>query len=120
MINSQENLEDQLQMTPQTWRAMQRGGIKPGDKLELEFLYDAPGQKEAESLVNFISSNSNARVIAKSTGIFRKKWTVEGSTPPEAVDEPFLLKWVRWMVLAGNQYDCEFDGWGAWAPDDAG
>ena len=49
----------------------------------------------------------------KSSGLLRKEWTVQGSTQPTTISPEILDQWVDWMVSAGFERGCEFDGWGA-------
>jgi hypothetical protein len=43
---------------------------------------------------------------------FRKRWSIVGRTQPTTISAAILDHWVDWMVRAGLQHDCEFDGWG--------
>ena len=39
-------------------------------------------------------------------------WVVSGRTQKTAVSKEILDQWVEWMVAAGFDHQCEFDGWG--------
>jgi hypothetical protein len=57
------------------------------------------------------------RVRPSGSGLLRRKgWTVTGSTRETKVSHDILDQWVTWMVAAGFETGCEFDGWGAPAP----
>jgi hypothetical protein len=43
---------------------------------------------------------------------FHRKWRVEGNTQTTAVSLEILDQWVTWMVTAGKERGCDFDGWG--------
>ncbi len=59
----------------------------------------------------------DVRVLSDGSGLLRKKrWTITGTTQPTNVSQGTLDEWVTWMVAAGFENGCEFDGWGAQVP----
>jgi hypothetical protein len=104
--NYDEILAKQLAMNRQTWAALQ-------SQLRLEFSYDAPSREAAESMVALIKEQTDYEVRAESSGSFlRRKWRVEGTTQKTAASAEMLDQWVTWMVTAGKERACDFDGWG--------
>jgi hypothetical protein len=109
-------LAQQLAMNQQSWQALQEHGVTEESELRLDFFYVAPGEREAENLRAFIQHETNydVRVRSSGGGFMRKKsWMVTGTTQPTKVSLDILNDWVGWMVAAGFERDCEFDGWGA-------
>jgi regulator of RNase E activity RraB len=41
-----------------------------------------------------------------------ERWGVQGSTNLTTISKSILDQRVEWMVAAGMDHDCEFDGWG--------
>ena len=114
-----EVLATQLAMNRQTWPALQGHGVTEEPELRLDFFYVAPSEQSASALAAFIQEETDyeVRVTSSGGGLLRKKdWSVSGSTQPTQVSQDVLDEWVSWMVAAGFEHDCEFDGWGAEAP----
>jgi hypothetical protein len=44
--------------------------------------------------------------------LLKREWTVAGSTQLTRISPEILDQWVDWMVAAGLERNCEFDGWG--------
>ena len=107
-------LAKQLTMNAATWAALQSHGVTPTSELRLDFSYVAPDQVSAEALKRVLDEQTDYSVEVQSEGsLFRKQWSVIGSTQPTAVSPAILDQWVDWMVTAGVHQGCEFDGWGA-------
>jgi hypothetical protein len=106
----------QLGMNQRTWAALQERGVAEGSGLRLDFLYQAPGESQARALAAFVDRETDyeVQVQSGSGGLFKKKqWTVSGTTKNTQISASILDQWVMWMVAAGFQEGCEFDGWGA-------
>ena len=109
-------LAAQLAMNEQTWQALQAHGAGGDSELRLDFFYDAPNHAQADALAAFIQRETDYDVSVNSSGggLLRKKdLAVTGTTQPTRVSQDILDQWVTWMVAAGFEYGCEFDGWGA-------
>jgi len=103
----------QLQMNRQTWAALQAHGVTADSQLRLEFSYNAPGRDAADALVALVRDQTDYDVQTKSAGGFlNRKWRVEGATQSTAISLEVLDQWVTWMVTAGKERGCDFDGWG--------
>ena len=114
-----EALAMQLAMNERSWEALQENGVTEGSELRLDFFYVAPGEQQANALAAFIEGETDYEVRVDSTreGPLRKKsWSVSGSTQNTQVSQEILDRWVSWMVAAGFEHDCDFDGWGAQVP----
>ena len=106
-------LATQLAMNRQTWAVLQQHGVTEQSQLRLDFSYNAPSKDAAEALVALIKDQTDYDVRAESSGSFlRRKWRVEGTTQKTAISPEILDQWVRWMVTAGKERVCDFDGWG--------
>ena len=115
MTNAQYEklLENQLLMNRQTWAALKQHGVTVESQLRLDFMYNAPSRQAADTLVALIREQTDYDLRALSSGAFlRRKWRVEGTTQKTAVSPEILDQWVTWMVTAGKERDCDFDGWG--------
>jgi regulator of ribonuclease activity B len=108
-----ELLAKQLAMNEQTWRILQGHGITPDSQVRLDFAYRAPNRAAAESLKGLLEDQTDYSVAVQSSGsLLRRDWTVAGSTQSTTISPEILNEWVDWMVTAGLERDCEFDGWG--------
>jgi hypothetical protein len=106
-------LAKQLAMNRQTWAVLQQHGVTEQSQLRLDFSYNAPSKDAAQTLVALIREQTDYDVRAESSGSFlRHKWRVEGTTQKTAVSPEILDQWVTWMVTAGKERLCDFDGWG--------
>jgi Regulator of ribonuclease activity B len=100
-------------MNQQTWLRLRELGVTPSTSLRLDFSYRAPDQKSAEALKELLADQTDYDVrVDSSGGLLSKKWTVQGTTQRTTVSPDVLDQWVDWMVTAGLERGCEFDGWG--------
>jgi hypothetical protein len=107
-------LAKQLVMNKETWTALQSHGVTASTPLRLDFAFAAPNRAKAEALRALLVDQTDYGVEVQSAGaLFRRRWSVTGSTKPTAISAEILAQWVTWMVTAGIQEDCDFDGWGA-------
>jgi hypothetical protein len=109
-------LAKQLAMNQGTWTALQSHGMTEDSELRLDFFFQAPGEKQAAALAALIDRETDYEVQVQSSGggvLKRKKWAVSGTTQSTQISPSILDQWVTWMVTAGFQEGCEFDGWGA-------
>ena len=111
--NYESALAHQLAMNKETWAALQQHGLTDQSKVRLDFTYLAPSRDAANALEQFLRDDSDYDLSVQSQGsFFRKTWTVTGTTQETAVFPEVLDQWVTWMVAAGRQHQCKFDGWG--------
>jgi Regulator of ribonuclease activity B len=108
------NLARQLSMNRETWRTLQEHGVSETAPIRIDFTYYAPNRKAADALQTLIKQQTDYDVAVQQEGrLLRRTWRVEGSTQPQAVSLSILDQWVQWMVVAGKECSCVFDGWGA-------
>ena len=108
-----ELLAKQLRMNEATWAALQRRGVTEASALRLEFAYRAPAERNAIALRTLLAAQTDYEVTVQSDGtLLRKRWSISGTTQPTAISPAILDQWVDWMVTAGLEHECEFDGWG--------
>ncbi len=106
-------LQKQLAMNRQTWAALQKHGVTEESQLRLDFSFNAPNREAADRLCTLLRDQTDYDVKVESDGPFlRRRWRVEGSTRNTAVSPAILDQWVTWMVSAGKDRACDFDGWG--------
>ena len=107
-------LARQLAMNEQTLATLRRHGLGPDTEVRLDFAYRAPNRRAAEGLKQLLAEQTDYEAAVKSDGgILRKRWSVVGRTQQTVVSSSILDQWVTWMVTAGLERECEFDGWGA-------
>jgi hypothetical protein len=76
-------------------------------------LRNAPNREAADRLCTFLQEQTDYNVKVESDGSFlRRRCRVEGSTQNTAVSPAILNQWVTWMVSAGKERACDFNGWG--------
>jgi len=106
-------LGKQLAMNRHTWCALQKHGVTEDRQLRLDFSYNVRSHEAADKLCTVLREQTDYEVKVESDGSFlRRKWRVEGKTQNMAVSPAILDQWVTWMVSAGKEHSCEFDGWG--------
>jgi len=106
-------LATQLAMNRQTWAVLQQHGVTEQSRLRLDFSYNAPNRKAADAMAALIQEQTDYDVRVESSGSFlRREWRVEGATQKTAISPEILDQWVTWMVTAGKERACDFDGWG--------
>lgn len=79
----------------------------------LDFSYNAPSREAADKMCALLREQTDYDVRVESSASFlRRKWRVVGRTQRTAVSLSILNQWVTWMVTAGKERSCDFDGWG--------
>jgi hypothetical protein len=106
------NLVTQLSSNPQTWQVLLDNGVTEETELEVEFLYYAPTKDKAELLKATLGEYGYSVSIKSSGTLLKRQWLVEGKTTPTTLTLAKLNQWVKWMVVAGEEYSSDFDGWG--------
>ena len=108
-----ELLAKQLAMNAESWRALQQRGVDESTQVRLDFVYHAPNKSAANQLRETLAAETDYDVVVKKEGgLLAKRWIVEGATQTTSISKSVLDGWVDWMVTAGAQHSCDFDGWG--------
>ncbi|NAE18349.1 ribonuclease E inhibitor RraB, partial [Enterococcus hirae] len=112
---TEETLGLQLQLNRTTWQALCEHGVQPGQALDVDVFYAAPGEEAARRLaVELTSVAGDARVGSTRSGLLRRRqWSVTGSLQLSQVSIEVLDAFVEHFVGVGARHGCEFDGWGA-------
>jgi len=106
-------LAKQLAMNRQTWAALQTHEVTEESRLRLDFSFNAPNREAAAGLCALLQEQTDYEVKVESDGSFlHRRWRVEGKTQATAFSPAILDQWVTWMVSAGKEHSCDFDGWG--------
>ena len=109
----EELLAAQQAMNKQTLSALRSHGLTPESEVRLDFTYLAPSAAAAEALAAFLTQETDYEAAARrSGGLLARSWGVTGKTQPTAISESILDEWVDWMITAGLERGCTFDGWG--------
>jgi len=111
-------LELQLRKNRDIWAELREHGVEDDTELRLGFIYAAPGDAEARSLVRFLRDETDYDVEAQARleddGDGTESWFVIGTTQPTALSLELLDDWAEWMIAAGAaEGPCAFDGWAA-------
>ncbi|HVF79478.1 MAG TPA: hypothetical protein VNA28_14375, partial [Solirubrobacteraceae bacterium] len=105
----------QLRTNREVWAGVQEH-LEPDSELRLGFVYLAPGEPEAQELVEFLDAETDYEVEARRRPGEEgaepdRAWIVIGTTQPTAVTLDMLDDWVEWMIAAGAAHGpCAFDG----------
>jgi len=121
--------ELQLIRNRDIWAGLQERGVAADDTaLRLGFIYVAPGEPEAQTLVDFLREETDYDVDVRARrdegpadpdadpddADPEDAWYVIGTTQPTPVTLELLDDWVEWMIAAGAaEGPCAFDGWAA-------
>lgn len=112
-------LEQQLEMNPRTWSALEQRGVGARTLIVVEFSFTAPGRRAARKLVKVLRERTNfsAEIVADGPRL-RRRWRVVGHTQPSTASVEMLNDWVTFMVTLGARTgECRFDGWGVTVPE---
>ena len=112
-------LEQQLEMNPRTWAALEERGVNTRTLLLIEYAFTAPTKKAAQGLIKALQAQTNftTELLAQGT-ILKRHWRVTGQTKPAAASVEMLNDWVTFMVGLGSKNgECRFDGWGVRVPE---
>ncbi len=110
-------LELQLRRNRDIWADLQEH-LAAESELRLGFIYVAPGEPEAQALVDFLREETDYDVEARSRRDDgpegEESWSVIGTTQTTTVTLELLDDWAEWMIAAGAVAGpCAFDGWAA-------
>jgi hypothetical protein len=115
----QRLLEQQLEMNPRTWAALEQRGVDARTPLVIDYAFTAPGKRQAKELVRvlLVRTNFASELVAEGPRL-RRRWRVVGHTQPATASVEMLNDWVTFMVTLGAKNGaCRFDGWGVKVPE---
>src|ERR1043165_4236389 len=108
MEDYKEIVNEQLAMNEITWQKLIQNGLTSNSEVQLDFSYFATSKGNVEALRNFLNNETDYDVLIK---IFNDTvWCLDGKTQKTTISLETLNQWVKWMVLAGQEYECKFDG----------
>jgi Regulator of ribonuclease activity B len=108
-----ELLTKMIVMNQQTWEALKKHGATEESQHQLDFYYYAPSREAANAMAALIRQETDYEVRVESDDSdLSGKWLVKGTTQKTTISLRILDDWVFWMVTAGRQQGCDFDGWG--------
>lgn len=105
------NLQNQLDMTPQTLQALLEAGVKEGARLKVEYFFFTNSMDKAEKLGHILAPDSDEVRVGESESD-KNIFVTTGWTNPIEITHGSLIRWVGEMCVLGHRNDCEFDGWG--------
>lgn len=111
-------LEQHLSHNRDIWARLREHGLEHDTDVRLGFIYVAPGEAEAETLVAFLREETDYEVSARlrpgDDHDAEPDWVVIGTTQPTPISLELLDDWCEWMIAAGAaEGPCAFDGWAA-------
>lgn len=107
----QENVTNQLAMTPQTVAQLRGLNVTPETQLKLEFFFYTNSPDKAAAL-SAVLSGMEYDVQHGPSPSDKRLQVVTGWTDKMPMHDATVLAWTKEMCEVGFQHDCEFDGWG--------
>jgi hypothetical protein len=113
-----ELLEQHLHRNKDIWVGLREHGLEDENEVRLGFVYVAPGEAEAQRLVDYLRNETDYELSARERpgeeSGDEPDWVVIGTTQPTAVSLELLDDWCEWMIAAGAaEGPAAFDGWAA-------
>ena len=113
MKSSPELISYHQALNRKTWRALEENGLRNDQEVELDFFYYCSDGKGANFLKDFLERETDYQASVRPAPDGREQaWSVRGKTQKTVITPEILDKWVEWMILAGQEFKCDFDGWG--------
>lgn len=107
----ENNLEKQLNMTPQTLAQLRQYNVTPERELKLEFFFYTNTAGKAAALASELSQ-MQYQVKYGASASDKKIQVVTGWTNGMPMSDTIVLEWTKRMCEVGFNQDCDFDGWG--------
>lgn len=105
------NIQKQVDMTPQTLDRLRKAGVSADKELKLEFFFytnsDDKAKKLADALAKLSYSVEHRLAAESKTGFVITGWTTKMK-----MSEDVVKKWTKEMCQLGYKFDCDYDGWG--------
>jgi hypothetical protein len=112
-------LDQQLEMNPRTWAALNEKGVDEQTLIVIEFSFTAPDKNAARYLEKVLKARTNfvTELLSEGTRL-KRHWRLVGHTQPSTASIEMLNDWVTFMVTLGAKNgSCRFDGWGVKVPE---
>ena len=98
-------------MTPQTVSQLRKHDVTEESLLKLEYFFYTNTKEKAEGLAQKLADTGYTGSYDNSASD-KKQFVVTGWTSRMKMDDQTVLDWTGRMCDAGQEHDCEFDGWG--------
>ncbi|WP_419700212.1 ribonuclease E inhibitor RraB [Mucilaginibacter sp. NFX135] len=105
----------QMSMAPLTMTELRKIEVKDDDYLKLEFFFYTNTDQKANALANELQK-LNYEVGFGPSAADKKLFVITGWTTRMQMGDAVVVAWTKQMCELGNDFDCEFDGWGT-TPD---
>lgn len=105
------NIQKQVDMTPQTLDRLRKAGVSADKELKLEFFFYTNSDDKAKKLADALAKLSYSvehRLAAES----KTEFVITGWTTKMKMSEDVVKKWTKEMCQLGYKFDCDYDGWG--------
>jgi len=112
----QAALEEHVSMNRANWSGLQKHGVPDSSELRLDYFYFAKSEENARALESVLAQKPGLSVQIEWIED-ESLWEVHGTTQPMQVSLELLNEWVGPMIKMGLETGCDFDGWGAQAPE---
>jgi regulator of RNase E activity RraB len=109
----EENVKNQLTMTPKTLEQLRSHGITDEKSLSLEIFFYTNTKDKAEKLSEELNQ-MKYQTTAEISAYDKKQFCIRGWTEKIKMEEAVLIEWTKKMCELGYAHDCEFDGWGTY------
>jgi regulator of RNase E activity RraB len=106
-----QNIDNQVGMSPQVLDQLRESGISPDHELKLEYFFYTNTTDKAQQLATAIEKLNYSVGYHRSAGD-RKLFVITGWTTKMKMADEVVGLWTKQMCELGYQFDCEFDGWG--------
>lgn len=108
-------LDLQVSMAPKTLDQLKNIGVNNTSQLKLEYFFYTNTLAKAEKLAAEVAKLDYTVQYGVSAGD-KKLFIVTGWSTKMVMSTEMVTAWTKQMCELGNQFDCEFDGWGT-TPD---
>jgi hypothetical protein len=106
----------QIAITETLLSVWEEEGLTRGKKLKLDVFFSAPTEEYANNLLKYMAKMTKYNWEAyQSEG--EKSYVVQSLANELVVDRDYMLYLAEWMVKAGYENGCSFDGFGALMPE---
>lgn len=97
-------------MNELTWNKLIESGLTEQSQIRIDFFYASETKESAHDLERFLTEQTDYETSVDSAN--GTEWIITGKTQATTISFEILNQWVEWMIIAGAQFNCIFDGWG--------